>query len=126
MLHPVDPSKALIPVTDPVETERIKIGFWPKLRRVMGRIPFTDDLVAAYYCAIDPTTPARVRGVLFAALAYFVMPADLIPDIITGLGFTDDATVLATTIGIVSSYVKPAHRAAARRALDLPPIDNDT
>ncbi|MEL7029106.1 MAG: YkvA family protein, partial [Pseudomonadota bacterium] len=66
-------------------SETVERGFWPKLRRLAGRIPFADDLATAYYCAVDPATPTRVRGVLLAALAYFVMPADLIPDFIAAL-----------------------------------------
>lgn len=34
------------------------------------------------------------------------------------LGFTDDITVLTTTIGMVAGHILPAHREAARRALD--------
>lgn len=117
-------SQILVPLTDPEELKKVEVSFWTKLRRVIGRIPFSEDLVAAYFCATDSSTPTRVRGILLAALAYFVLPTDVIPDFITGLGFTDDATVLATAIGIVSSYIKPAHRSAARQALELPPIDN--
>ncbi len=117
-----EPQQAIVPLTDPEKIEEVERTFWQKLRRVMGRIPFAEDLVAAYYCAIDSSTPTRVRGILLAALAYFILPTDLIPDFITGLGFTDDATVLATTLGIVSSYIKPAHRTLARKSLDLPPI----
>ena len=121
----MDPRETIVPLTDPEEMERVEKSFWRKLARVAGRIPFAEDLVAAYYCAVDSTTPTRVRGILLAALAYFVLPADVIPDFITGLGFTDDATVLATTLGIVSSYIKPTHRAAARKALDIPPITEE-
>ena len=116
-----EPQQAVVPLTDPEKIEEVERTFWQKLRRVMGRIPFAEDLVAAYYCAIDSSTPTRVRGILLAALAYFILPTDLIPDFITGLGFTDDATVLATTLGLVSSYIKPAHRTLARKALELPP-----
>ena len=96
--------------------------FWPKLRRVVRVIPFADDLVAAYYCATDDATPTRVRAVLIGALAYFVLPTDVIPDFIAGLGFTDDATVIATALGIVSGHIKPRHHAKARAALDLSPL----
>lgn len=92
-------------------------GFWPKVRKIAGQIPFMDDLTAAYFCALDPKTPTKVRGVLMAALAYFVVPTDLIPDVLLGVGFTDDATVLATAIGIVSGHIKPSHREAAARLL---------
>ena len=39
----------------------IRRDFWSKLKRLGGRIPFAEDLVAAYYCATDPKTPNRVR-----------------------------------------------------------------
>ena len=54
---------------------------------------------------------------LLAALAYFILPFDLIPDMIPALGFTDDAALLAAVIGLVSSHITPTHRAAAARAL---------
>ena len=79
-----------------------------------------DDLAASYYCAIDPETPLKTKGVLFAALAYFVVPTDMIPDIVAGLGFTDDATVLATALSIVGTQIREPHRRAARRLLGLP------
>ncbi len=100
------------------ERERkVRAGFWEKLKRVASRIPFAEDLVAAYYCALDTNTPIRVRGMLLAALAYFIMPADLIPDIILGLGFADDMALLTAVIGMVASHITPTHRAAAARAL---------
>ncbi len=106
------------PGTEIVQHERVvNDHFWRKFRRVCGQIPFAEDLAAAFYCAVDPLTPGRVKGVLIAALAYFVMPADMIPDFIAGFGFTDDATVLATAISIVAGHIKPQHRARAAEAL---------
>src|SRR3546814_14721632 len=77
---------------------RVDGGFWAKLRRHGRRVPFLGDAVAAYYCARDPRTPLRVKATLMAALAYFVMPADMVPDLIAGLGFTHDAAVLPAAI----------------------------
>ncbi len=94
--------------------------FWPKFWATMGKVPFSEELGAAYYCATDGQTPTRVKGVLFAALAYFVLPTDLIPDFIAALGFTDDATVLATAMGMVSVHIKPRHSEAARALLRRP------
>jgi uncharacterized membrane protein YkvA (DUF1232 family) len=99
--------------------QRVRAGFWKKLKRVVARIPFADDLLAAYYCALDPATPFKVRAVLFASLAYFVMPADLVPDVLLHLGFTDDATVLATALSLVAGHIKPRHRKQAAAVLDL-------
>ena len=101
------------------ERERkVRRDFWAKLKRVAGMVPFVEDLVAAYYCALDPATPMRVRGMLLAALAYFILPIDIIPDMIAGLGFADDAALLTAVIGLVASHITPTHRAAAARALD--------
>ena len=113
-----------VPTQLPIPTERqqkrTKRELIPKLLRVAGRIPFADDLASSYYCAIDPETPMKVKMVLFAALGYFVLPVDAIPDVVTGLGFTDDATVLATALGIVGAHITESHRVAARRLLGLP------
>ena len=98
--------------------EKVRLGFWSKITRVAASIPFAGDLLAAYYCTRDPETPLRVRAVLLAALAYFVVPTDMIPDFIGGLGFTDDATVLMTAIGMIASHLKPEHREQAERALN--------
>ena len=98
--------------------QRVRRDFWGKLRRVASHVPFVEDLVAAYYCAMDPSTPLRVRGMLLAALAYFIMPIDVIPDIVAGLGFADDMALLTAVIGLVSASITPVHRAAAARALD--------
>ncbi|GAB5457069.1 MAG: YkvA family protein [Henriciella sp.] len=112
-----------IPTQVPMATERqsrrTRRRLLPKLLAVAGRIPFADDLAAAYYCALDADTPRKVKFVLFAALGYFVLPVDTIPDVIAGLGFTDDATVLATALGVVGMHIKDHHREAARRLLQI-------
>ena len=101
------------------ERERkVRRDFWAKLKRFAARVPFVEDFVAAYYCALDPATPLRVRGMLLAALAYFILPTDLIPDIIGGLGFADDIALLTAVTGLVSAHITPIHRAAAARALE--------
>jgi uncharacterized membrane protein YkvA (DUF1232 family) len=91
--------------------------FWRKTRRVAASIPFAEDLIAAYYCAFDRSTPLPVKTTLIGALAYFVLPADVIPDVLPVLGFTDDAAVLATTINLVANHIRPEHRIAARNRL---------
>jgi uncharacterized membrane protein YkvA (DUF1232 family) len=95
----------------------VRDGFWRKLRRALGRIPFAEDAVAAFYCAMDSATPLRARAIMLAALAYFVLPIDLVPDALTVIGFTDDATVLATAIAVAGAHIRPEHRAKAKRAL---------
>jgi len=117
------PERTALPAVIARNRSTVERGFWKKLLKVAGRIPFTEELAAAYYCATDPATPTRVKGVLFAALAYFVIPTDAIPDFVAGLGFTDDAAVLALAISMVSRHIQPLHHGRARAALGLPPVE---
>ncbi|HEY2033337.1 MAG TPA: YkvA family protein [Rhizomicrobium sp.] len=114
-----DPATYQLPAIIARNERIVEKSFWRKLRKLAGHVPFAEDLAAAYYCAVDPATPSRVKGVLFAALAYFVIPFDAIPDFIAGLGFTDDAAVLAMAIGIVSRHITDDHRSRARHALGI-------
>jgi uncharacterized membrane protein YkvA (DUF1232 family) len=92
--------------------------FWRKLARAIGRISFAEDLVAAFYCALDRQTPGYVRATLLGAVAYFVLPADAVPDILAAVGFTDDAAVLAAAVAAVGRHMREEHREAARKRLD--------
>src|SRR6476620_11811012 len=89
------------------EQERtVRRDFWAKLKH--------------YYCALDPATPMRVRGILLAALVYFIFRLRARPltwlSRFPALGFTDDAAVLTAVFGL-SAHITPVHRAAAARAL---------
>lgn len=98
------------PKVDPVR-------FWSKVRATMGVVPFVDEVVAVWYCARDPATPARVKAILLGAVAYFVLPFDVIPDVIAGLGYGDDLAVLLAAIRAVRPHITDTHRARAREAL---------
>jgi uncharacterized membrane protein YkvA (DUF1232 family) len=114
----LDPSRALVPAVVQVNEVRVAEGFWPKFRKVATKIPFAKDLLAVWFSARDDETPLRAKGLMFAGLAYFVVPTDLLPDIITGIGFTDDAAVLFALLNVVGSNVKTKHRDAAKDLLD--------
>lgn len=96
---------------------RIRGKFWKTFKKAADYIPFSEDLVASYYCALDPQTPHRTKMVLISALAYFVLPLDWIPDFILGVGFTDDIAVLTAAIAAIRTSLMPAHYDAARAAL---------
>src|SRR3984893_10078668 len=99
------------------DRESVRRRFWIKLKRVLARIPFAEDLLAAYYCAFDKQTPRHVQAALLGAIAYFILPFDFIPALLPLLGFTDDAAVLATAIRLVANHITEDHREAARAAL---------
>ena len=95
----------------------VQDGFWTKARRTLGRIPFTEDAVAAFHCATDSATPMPVRATLFGALAYFILPFDVIPDFLLGLGYTDDAAIMIAAYTAAKVHITEAHRVRAREWL---------
>ena len=106
-----------LPVVVSQNEDTVRSGFWPKIAKVLAKIPFAEKAIAAYYCAFDPKTPVRAKGILLAALAYFIMPIDVIPDFLAGLGFTDDMAVLATAISMISKHMTDEHFEKAREKL---------
>jgi uncharacterized membrane protein YkvA (DUF1232 family) len=54
---------------------------------------------------------------MLAALAYFVLPTDAIPDVLPAIGFTDDAAVIAALIAILGKNIKPRHKDEAKTFL---------
>ena len=99
------------------QMQRVTTGFWRTLKRAARRIPFVEDVVAAYFCAFDPKVPFRSRAIILGALAYFVLPVDAVPDILMLIGFGDDIAVLGAAIAAVRANITDEHYEKARRAL---------
>ncbi|MGH6870719.1 MAG: YkvA family protein [Rhizomicrobium sp.] len=114
-----DPARPQLPATLARYERIVAAGFWDKLLRLAARVPFAEDLAAAFFCVADQRTPAKVKAILLAALAYFVMPVDAIPDFLPVIGFTDDAAVFALAFSMVSRSIRPEHYRAARARLGI-------
>lgn len=67
---------------------------------------------------LDPLTPTQVRVYLMAALAYLIMPFDLLPDFTPLIGFSDDFVALTSVLAIWSRYMTPAIKMRAAKKLD--------
>lgn len=106
------------------DTTTVAKDFWPKLKKSLSHIPFAEDVVAAYYCAFDAATPLKAKGILLAAIAYFIMPLDVIPDFILGLGFTDDMAVLYAAMTAIRSHITQDHRDRAKETLEKMKAEN--
>ena len=55
---------------------------------------------------------------MLGGLAYFVLPVDAIPDVFAGIGFTDDAAVIAALIATLGTHIKRRHKDQADAALE--------
>ncbi|WP_332765980.1 YkvA family protein [Phenylobacterium sp.] len=121
----LDPARALVPSVVQVNEQRVAKGFWPKIRRTAAKIPFAGDALSVWFCAKDPATPRTAKAMMMAALAYFVLPADAIPDVLAVVGFTDDAAVFAALMALVGKNLKPRHRDEAKALLAQMQRDDD-
>ena len=109
---------------DEAKNERIvRERFAVKAKRSLSRLPLAHETVAMYFCLLDPKTPLWVKGTVAAALAYFLLPFDAIPDFLPIIGLSDDAGVLAAAFTAVSAHIHEEHRARAREwmTVEAPP-----
>jgi uncharacterized membrane protein YkvA (DUF1232 family) len=118
-----DPNAVQVPAVLAKNARIVERHFWKKLLRLVGHIPFAEDLAAAYFCVVDPATPGRVRGVVLAALAWFVIPASVLPEFLLVFGFSDDAAVGAIVVAVVRKHIRERHYIRARAALGIPEPD---
>ena len=91
-------------------------SFWNKLMsfaKAAGS-EVVERALQLYYAAQEPETPTWAKGVIIAALGYFISPLDAIPDAIAVAGYSDDLGVLALAIAAVAIYITPAVKEKAR------------
>ena len=94
-------------------------SFWKKIQRAAlkaGR-EVVEKALTLYFCLQDPDTPAKAKAVIASALGYLIFPMDAIPDVIFGLGFSDDLAVLVAALAMVATHIKPAHVNKARETM---------
>jgi uncharacterized membrane protein YkvA (DUF1232 family) len=95
-------------------------NLWRKLRRVAklaGR-EVVEKALCLYYAAQRPETPAWAKATVYAALGYFIVPADTVPDPTPLLGYADDLSVLTLAIATIATYIDPAVRARAHERIN--------
>ena len=70
-----------------------------------------------YTMLISEKTALKDKAVIIGALGYFICPIDLIPDIMIGTGFLDDASILMYALTTISSSITSEIRLDARKRL---------
>ena len=95
-------------------------SFWQKLNTFAFQAghSLVEKALQLYYAAESPDTPAWAKGVVMAALAYFVSPIDAIPDPIPVIGFTDDLGVLISAVATVAAHITPKEKKKAAEKMD--------
>lgn len=99
------------------KASEVRKQFWSVISKAAKQLPIIEEIVAGYYCAFDRNTPFKVRLTLIGALAYFVLPLDVVPDFIMGIGFADDVALLTYVLKTVHDNITDTHRLRAKQAL---------
>lgn len=101
--------------SDSRQNERlVREGFLDKAKRYLRYLPMAEEVVAAYFCMLDSKTPLWVKATVAAALAYFILPIDAIPDLLPIVGLNDDAAVITAALTAISAYITEDHHQKAR------------
>ena len=95
-------------------------SFWKKLSKHAKKIgrEAVIKVLHLYYTAQDPDTPQWAKAKIYGALGYFILPIDLIPDVIPAAGYTDDIVVLGIAIAVVAAHMSHKTKKQAEDKLD--------
>lgn len=89
-----------------------------RLNRFSTAIKLMFSLLRDYWRGDYRAVPWKSIAAIAAALLYVLNPLDLIPDVLVGLGFLDDASVVALCLKLVESDL---HQYAAWKELQNDP-----
>lgn len=94
-------------------------SFWQKLKKqaLKAGVQVVYLALILYFVFIDKKTPKRAKIIVASALGYFILPTDLIPDFILGVGYSDDLGALILAASQIISNINPEHKAQARAKL---------
>lgn len=94
-------------------------SFWDKMKRVAksAGMKVVYPALLLQYMLKSNDVPLKAKLILSAALGYFILPIDFIPDFAPLLGFTDDLGVLLLIIRQMAVHITPEIRKNAREHL---------
>ncbi|MCF6453082.1 DUF1232 domain-containing protein [Vibrio sp. MMG022] len=93
--------------------------FWRKMKNSVKRAGEEIAVmgIKSWLAMADSNTSVRHKAILGGALAYFVLPTDMVPDVLAGVGFTDDMAALTLAANSVGNAITDEHEEQAREKL---------
>ncbi len=77
------------------------LGKWRLIRRAIARFRLAARLLR------EPQVPLMLKGLLATAACYVILPFDILPDFVPGLGQLDDLLVTVLAIEAVIALLPP-------------------
>jgi uncharacterized membrane protein YkvA (DUF1232 family) len=96
-------------------------SFWNKIKTyaITAGKDMIEKALTLYYCLIDRDTPAWAKSIIVGALGYFIVPVDVIPDLVPVAGYADDLGALTSALAMVAVHIKPEHKEKAKEQLNI-------
>jgi len=85
------------------EIDFVDENLWGKLEKSGKRVSFAKDIIALYRYMKDPFVKWYRKAIVVAALVYFIVPIDTIPDITPLFGYLDDLGVITALLKYLGS-----------------------
>ncbi|KYD10096.1 YkvA family protein [Heyndrickxia sporothermodurans] len=90
--------------------------FWDKLKKygkkAGGVVVYA--VLLLYYTLQKPTVPKKTKVFIIGALGYFILPTDLLPDFLPGIGYVDDLGALGAAVLQVAAHIDKEVKAKAK------------
>ncbi len=78
----------------------------PVAGKQLSMVPVLVSLLKSYIKKEYTDIPVKSIIAVISALLYWVLPADVIPDVIPGIGYIDDASVVAFCLKMIGDDLK--------------------
>ena len=87
------------------EKEYSESELWEKIGEVakMAGLRVIYYVLLLYYSLQSDTVSLKEKALIIGALGYFILPVDLVPDFIIGLGYGDDAAALVAVVKMLEN-----------------------
>ncbi|UOY91100.1 YkvA family protein [Ectobacillus sp. JY-23] len=102
-----------------METKFSPEAFWQKTKQVAKKAGYLVIYAALllFYVLKKPEVPKRTKIAIIGALAYFIAPIDAVPDILAGIGYTDDLGALGAALVQAAMYIDDDIKGQAKEKL---------
>lgn len=79
-----------------------------------------EQILFLYYLITDEDSPIKPcqKALIMGVLGYFILPVDIIPDFIVGLGYADDAAIIYKLFSIISDELKKPENLSKKYEID--------
>ena len=98
-------------------------GKLPKLKQLFEQAKIMLSMVKDYWSGRYREVPYWAISAVSLALLYVLNPVDVLPDVLLGVGYLDDATVVAFCLKLVQREVERYQEWAAKEKAAGPVVD---